>query len=261
MTAKKRKQAVIIPADLFFYPIPLTQPGQYLTRDELQKHFPLPKGRKAFMGNDEVFISFENSILTVKVNLNDNSENYLYLHVERDELHVACTCGMPGERLCYHAFMGLYGMSWLTEGFDCQELFWPGYYDTAKAQKFINVKLGKQRITVKFKPEFGTLFRSQIGFPDNPQPSFAESTDKTLAPKAGSTNIYAYALCFATGRFRNRHFPVLLPFCGITSKDGSKVTSFVRFVLPDKQPGPAGYHLHTQQLNELTRAMYASLSR
>jgi hypothetical protein len=256
MTAKKRKEAVIIPADLFFYPIPLTQPRQRLTREELSKHFEAPKGRKAYMGNHEQFISIENSILTVKVNLNDNSENQLYLHVEQTELHVACTCGMPGEKLCYHAFMGLYGMCWLTEGFDCQELYWPGYYDAAKTKKFLDVKLGKQRIGVSSKPEYGAIFRSQIGFPDNPQPSFKAHTDKLLSLKAGNTYVYAFAVCFATGRFRNRHLPVLLPFSGITGKDGSKVASFTRFVLPDKQPVPTGLHLHTQQLNELSAAIY-----
>jgi hypothetical protein len=256
MTAKKRKEAVIIPADLFFYPIPLTHPHWHLTRDELCKHFEAPKGRKAYMGNHEEFISFENSILTVKVNLNDGSENHLYLHVEKDELDVACTCGMPNEKLCYHAFMGLYGMCWLTEGFDCQELYWPGYYDAAKTKKFLDVKLGKQRIGVSSKPEYGSIFRSQIGFPDDPLPLFEAQTDKVLSLKAGNTDIYAFALCFATGPFRNRHFPVLLPFSGITGKDGLKVVSFTKFILPDKQPVPPGHHLHTHQLNELSAAIY-----
>jgi hypothetical protein len=91
MTAKKRKEAVIIPAEMFFYPISLPWPKLNLTREDLSKHYELPKGRKAYIGNHYEFISFENSILTVKVNPNDNSENHLYLHVEKDELHVACT--------------------------------------------------------------------------------------------------------------------------------------------------------------------------
>src|SRR5476651_1491328 len=94
MTAKKiTKEAVIIPTDLFFYPIPLTQPGQLLTRDELYRHYELPKGRKVYMGNQDEFLSFQSGITTLKLKLNDGSIYYLYLHVEKEELHIGCTCG------------------------------------------------------------------------------------------------------------------------------------------------------------------------
>lgn len=256
MPAKKRKEAVIIPSDMFFYAIPLPWPQLHLTRDELAKHYEPPKGRKAYMGNHYQFISFENSILTVKVNPNDNSENHLYLHVEKDELNIACTCGMPDNKLCYHGFIGLYSMCWLIEGFDFQEIYWTGFYDGVKTKKFLDIKLGKERINISDKSEFGTLYRSGLDFSDDMPPALRSSTDQVLTVKPGDTEIYAYAICFATGGFRNRHFPLLLQFIGMTSKDGSKVSSFTKFILPDKQHAGLNNHHYRQQLNDLSKAMY-----
>ncbi|MDN3584500.1 hypothetical protein QWZ17_26740 [Mucilaginibacter flavus] len=256
MPAKKRKEAVIIPSEMFFYAMPFKSSRQRLTREDLAEHYEPPKGRKAYMGNHYLLISFENSILTVKVNPNDGSENHLYLHVERDELNVACTCGMPGDKLCYHAFIGLHSMCWLTEGFDFQEIYWPGYYENGKAKKFLEIELGKQRITVSSKPEFGTIYRSDLQFPDDQPPLLADPTDQIYTIKPGDTAIYAYAVCFATGRFRNRHFPLLLPFYGITSKDGSKVVRFTKFILPDKLPAKNNGHQLQQRLDDYSKTLY-----
>lgn len=256
MPAKKRKEAIIVPSERFFYSMPFKSSRQRLTREDLAEHYEPPKGRKAYMGNHYLVVSFENSILTVKVNPNDGSENHLYLHAERDELHVACTCKMPGDKLCYHAYIGLHSMCWLTEGFDFQEIYWPGYYENGKAKKFLEIELGKQRITVSSKPEFGTIYRSGLKFPDDQPPVLASATDQNLAIKPGDTAIYAYALCFATGRFRNRHFPLLLPFLGVTSKDGSKLISFTKFILPDKLPVKDNGHQPRQQLDGCSKAIY-----
>lgn len=255
MAIKKRKDAVIIPAELFFYTIPFTSMCQRLTREELAAHYEVPKGRKVWMGNHYQFISFENSILTVKVNPNDGSENHLYLHVERDDLHVACTCGMPDDKLCYHAFMGLHSMCWLTQGFDFQEIYWPGYYDKLKIKKFLEVELGRQRINVSVNEEFGTIYRSGLKFPDDQPPKLSRSTNQYPTLKPGDATVYAYALCFATGRFRERHYPVLLPFYGVTGKDGSKLVSFTKFILPDKLPIKP--NIENRQLDNFSRELYS----
>jgi len=140
MAAKKiKKEAVIIPTDLFFYPIPLTQPDQLLTRDELYRHYDPPKGRKVYMGNQDEFLSFESGIATVRLKLNDDSMYYLYLHVEKEELHIGCNCGMPEEKLCFHAFIGLFNLTWLSQTFDCQKLYWPSFYNDETGRKFLYI--------------------------------------------------------------------------------------------------------------------------
>jgi hypothetical protein len=231
----KKKEAVIIPADLFFYPIPLIQPDQLLTQDELYRHYEPPKGRKVYMGNQDEFVGFENGIATVKLKLNDGSIYNRYLHVEKDELHIGCTCGMPKEKLCFHAFICLFNLTWLRETFNCQKLYWPNFYSEERSRKYLNIKVSKRDIIVEVKPEYGLIYRSRIGFGLHSPPLLTESSDRTLMLKAGDNAVYAYVLCFAPDVYRNRHYPILVPFHGKTDKSGLKVSAFTRFSLPDKE--------------------------
>jgi len=257
MTAKKiKKEAVIIPADLFFYPIPLTQPGQLLTREELYRHFEPPKGRKVYMGNQDEFISFENGVATVKLKLNDGSIYYLYLHVEKDDLYIGCTCGMPGDKLCFHAFIGLFNLTWLRQTFDFQKLYWPNFYNEKTSRKFLDIQVSSRGIDIGVKPEYGCTYRSQIAFGLQNPPELKEPNDKMITIKAGDKSAYAYALCFAPDIYRNRHYPVLMPFYGKTDKSGLKVLGFSKFCRPDKEPKPSGSHPYQQQLNEISINMF-----
>ncbi|HEK20060.1 MAG: hypothetical protein C0191_00045 [Mucilaginibacter sp.] len=257
MAGKKiKKEAVIIPADLFFYPIPLTQPDQWLTQEDLYEHFEPPKGRKEYMGNKEEFISFEYGIATIKLKLINDSEYLLYLHVEKEELHIACTCGMPDEKLCFHAFIGLYNLTWLSKKFDCQTLYWPRFYKDNTAKKFLDVRITRGNLYVEAKPEYGAVYRSGIGLVNYSFPTLIEHATNTLSTKAGDTNTYAYALCYAPDPFRDRHYPVLIPFYGKTNKSGSNVDNFSLFVLPDKGSEPNNNHPYWQQLNDFSKRMY-----
>ncbi|WP_295795922.1 hypothetical protein [Mucilaginibacter sp.] len=118
MPAKKTKLSTVLSPDTFFYTISFEQPKQRLTREILEKHFPVPKGRKAHRGIHTEYKNFKNRLVSVSVKLPDNSENMLSLHVGLDELDVACTCGMPDRKLCYHAYMGCIalpgGIIWIS---------------------------------------------------------------------------------------------------------------------------------------------------
>jgi hypothetical protein len=257
MAAKKiKKEAVIIPTDLFFYPIPLTQPGQLLTRDELYRHYEPPKERKVYMGNQDEFLSFESGIATVRLKLNDDSTYYLYLHVEKEELHIGCTCGMPEERLCFHAFIGLFNLTWLSQTFDCQKLYWPNFYNDETSRKFLDIHVSSQHINVAAKPTYGTFYRSLIGFGKSRFPKLREQIDKKFSIKTGESFVYAYALCFAPDIYRDRHYPLLIPFHGKTDRSSLKLIAFSNFCLPDKEPNPSGDHQSQQQLNAISKTMY-----
>ncbi|QJD97709.1 hypothetical protein HH214_18430 [Mucilaginibacter robiniae] len=222
----------------------------------MYKHFQPPKGRKAYMGNQEEFISFENGIATIKLKMNDNAIYHLYLHAEIDELHVACTCGMPGEKLCFHAFITLYYLTWFSERFSCQRLYWPGFYSYEAAQRFLNIEILRGKICVEAKPEYGALYRSGISLEPYGFPALTEHSSNKFTIKAGGTAVYAYALCYAPDAFRNRHYPVLIPFYGKTNKTGLNVDTFSSFVLLDRGPKQNNDHLYYQQLNAYSKTMY-----
>lgn len=103
------------------------------------------------------------------------------------------------------------------------------------------------------------MFRTQIGFASNPSPVLTKQTDKEFTLQAGNTLVYVYALCYVMGSFRDRHYPLLMPFYGTTSRDGLKVAGFSKFILPGKEPGYNDQHPHRIHLNELSKTMYEAI--
>ncbi len=162
--AKKIKLGTILPPNTFFYTIPIEQPGQSVTRAMLAQHFPEPKGRRAHMVMHTEYKAFKNGLISVEVKAPDNSENVLFLHVGLTELDVACTCGMPEGKLCYHAYMGLYSIAW-QHYLELDRFYWPGISaDDRIRNKFLVTDIHKDWISVKPKPLYGNIFKSTIGF-------------------------------------------------------------------------------------------------
>jgi hypothetical protein len=159
MPVKNKKLPVTLPADTFFYLIPL-EPGHFeLRRSMLEAHYPIPKGRKLYYGNQVEYAGYARSLVTVNVRLNSGVTATLHLHAEPDALHVACTCGMPGEKLCLHAYIGLYNLTW-SHILDLSPWYWPGYDINDKVQhRYLDIQVAKNYITAKPKHAFGHLFR------------------------------------------------------------------------------------------------------
>ena len=97
----------------------------------LAKHYLVLQGRRADMGIHTEHKAFKNGMVSVEVKAPDNSENMLFLHVGLTELDVACTCGMPHGKLCYHASRGLYIMS-----FDFATFCWLSFAQIIHEAKF-----------------------------------------------------------------------------------------------------------------------------
>ena len=261
MLAKRIKPGAIIPADTFFYTIPLEQKSQRLTRVLLEKHFPSPKGRKAYMGNKVEYKSYKNGIVSVEVTLNDNSQNMLYLHVGLDELHIACTCGMPEDKLCYHAYMGLYSMTW-RDYLDLGMYYWPGYESDDKIKnKFLHIEISKDRIFVEPKFRYGNIFKPNIGFEDNKHLFLQEPNAKPESIVVGSRQVIAYCLGYSFAGYYCSQLPMLMPCLGLTSKDDKKVVSFHQFIRKDKPVSNIVYTSNQQLLNEISSNQHVLVLR
>jgi hypothetical protein len=253
--AKKRKLGTILPADTFFYTIQFEQSGQNLTRELLAKHFPVPNGRKAYMGNHAEYTSFKNGLVTVQVKSPDNSENMLFLHVGLTELDVACTCGMPNGKLCYHAYMGLHSLAW-NESLELERYYWPGLTADDKIKdKFLSTEVTKNWIRVKPKDKFGNIFKSTIRFEDDNLPS-VEKPAKIASIVKGNQEAMAYCLAYNVGFHSNIHLPVLIPCLGLTSKYNNEIVSFNRFHRQDKPINEIVYNDNQQQLNKISFKQY-----
>jgi hypothetical protein len=252
MMAKRIKPGDLIAADTFFYTIPLEQNTQRLTRAILEKHFPSPKSRKAYMGNRVEYKSYKNGIVTAEVSLNDQSQNMLYLHVGLEELHIACACGMPEEKLCYHAYMGLYSMTW--RGYlDLGMYYWPGYESDDKIKdKFLHIEISKDRIFVEPKLRYGNIFKPDIGFEDNKHLLLHEPIARPETIKTSNRQVIAYCLGYSFAGYYSSQLPVLMTCLGLTGKDDKKVVSFRHFIRKDKPANNIDYTSNQQLLNEIS---------
>jgi len=255
MPAKKTKLGTILSPNTFFYTIPLEKPKQRLTREELAKHFTVPKGRRAHMGIHTEYKGFKNGLISVNVKLPDNSEHMLFLHVGLTELDVACTCGMPDKNLCYHAYMGLHSLTW-HHYLDLDSYYWPGFMADEKVKdKFFSTEVTKNWIAVKPKAKYGNIFKSTIGFEDNKQLSLVKPVTATTIPTGGQQAI-AYCLTYNVGSHSNLHLPVLMACLGVTGKHNNDIVSFKQFNRRDKPIPGVAYNANQQQLNEISFQQY-----
>jgi len=253
--AKKIKLATILPPDTFFYTIPFDQPGQRVTREMLARHFPEPKGRRAYMGIHTEYRAFKNGLVSVEVKTSDNSENMLFLHVGLTELDVACTCGMPEGKLCYHAYMGLYSIAW-QHYLELDRFYWPGISaDDRIRDKFLITDVHKDWILVKAKPQYGNIFKSTIGFNGDKHLSINEPAGVIYAISGGKEAV-GYCLAYNLGNQSNSHLPVLMSCLGITSKNNKELVSFKQFGRRDKPFTNITYTPNQQQLNDISFQQY-----
>jgi hypothetical protein len=258
--AKKIKLGTILPPDTFFYTIPIDQPGQRVTREMLARHFPEPKGRRAHMGIHTEYKAFKNGLISVEVKTPDNSENMLFLHVGLAELDVACTCGMPEGKLCYHAYMGLYSIAWLHY-LELDWFYWPGISaDDSIRNKFLITDIHKDWVSVKPKPIYGNIFKSGIGFKGDQALSIKQPASILYAVSRDKEAI-AYCLAYNVGNQFNSHLPVLIPCLGVTSKSNKEMVSFKQFGRRDKPIANITYTQNQQQLNDISFQQYEIVKR
>jgi hypothetical protein len=249
--AKMTKLGTVLPPDTFFNTIPFEQPGLKLTSEMLAKHYPVPKGRRAHMGIHTEHKAFKNGIVWVEVKAPDNSENMLFLHIGLTELDVACTCGMPDGKLCYHAYMGLYSIS-----FDFATFYWPGFTDDERMKdKFLITNVHKNWITLKPKTQYGNVFKPAIGFKDEQQLSINKPAKPTSTIVGGQEAI-AYCLAYNLGHLSNLFLPVLIPCLGVTGKNNKEIISFKQFGRRDKPIGNISYTANQELLNDISYKLY-----
>jgi hypothetical protein len=253
--AKKIKLGTVLPPDTFFYTIPFEQPGQRFTRELLAKHYPVPTGRRAHMGIHTEYKAFKNGIVSVEVKAPDNSESMLFLHVGLTELDVACTCGMPDGKLCYHGYMGLHSLAW-SRYLELDRFYWPGLTaDDNVKDKFLTIEVTKNWIAVKPKAKFGNIFKAAIGFWGD-KPPLIEKPAKVESTVTGGQDAIAYCLAYNVGNRSNLHLPVLIPCLGLTSKNNQQIVSFKQFGRADKPIPNITYTANQELLNDIGFRQY-----
>nr|WP_294896242.1 hypothetical protein [uncultured Pedobacter sp.] len=257
---KNKRTAAILPSGTFFYILLFEESGQCLTKKMLETHFPVPISKEDFKRNRLEFKGYEKGIVTALVFLNDGSQYMLYLHTGLDGIHVACSCGMPGEKLCYHAFMGLNMFIW-RGSFDFGMYYWPDMEtDERLKRKFLNIEISKERIFVEPGFRYGRMFRPGIAFGEN-----LNFNEKMIGPNRdskGGKMVVGYCLVYTFGLYHSSHLHTLMPVLGVTGKDGNTIISFRQFIMEEDDPITDIVFTDDQLLlNRICFAQYASSKR
>ena len=220
----RNKLLPILPADTFFFSLPLAKDEQrkgklIITREILNQHYsPLPKGSYPHRGVQTSYVGFNNEMVTIKVKLSAHTQEYtLYLHVTAEELQVACSCSMPGQLLCLHAYLGLYALIWQSDGLKLNRFYWPEFtVNKSGVNRFFKVTTSNYDITIAPRKEFGNIYKPVLGFSDANQLIFDDTgTEDSLAglPEKEPDNkeVIGYAILHDTGGVVMAHLPVIMP--------------------------------------------------
>jgi hypothetical protein len=161
---KDKRTANLLPSGTFFYMLPFGDSGQSMTREMLFPHFPEAEGEKQNIEDRLGLENYVNGVLTAIVYLNDGSINSIYLHIGLEAMYIACSCGMPGKKLCHHAFIGLQKI--IGHGsFDFGMYFWPDIETDEKLRrKFLNIEISQRRIFIEPGYRYGRMFKPGVEF-------------------------------------------------------------------------------------------------
>jgi len=251
----------VIPGYTFFYVLPLEQKFTLL-RQTLDDHFgEVPLGYRRMMGTYARHISFEREMAKLRVHIkNDPKDYFIIFHVSPSELEVSCDCGMPGRKLCMHAYLGLrYLIGHHDESVDLKQFYWPGISSIEKGkEKYLEVTIKEYYISIKPQKEFGSIYRPEAGFEHFALPQLERENGNRVDAahfKDAKRNVIGYCI-ISRGRQYRSALPVLVPFWGTTDKVGDRIVSFKQFLIHYQLPDSITLTPVQVELNAICKQMW-----
>lgn len=244
--------------DLFFYKIPLENDQLLFSKKVLNKHFPNYKRVDKQMDRLSAdFVSYRDGIFTCVLTKDEIRYEQVYFGVEKDAIHVACDCSMPGGVLCEHAYRAIQWLTWGHTG-KLDKYYWPGFEPDAEGKsKYLDIDNWKSDMKIRPKVDYGHLYRRGLGFRHQDAVQFERKLPEPAFKKEGIREVIGYQLLYTSPNFWHNHLPLLMPFIGTTNKRGDDI-SFYKTYLKRDNPHQHTVKLSNDQvmLNEICFAMY-----
>lgn len=227
--AKAKKEDLQLRNAADFYIIPLENDHYALTEEALKKCVDSRTLKAAGWFYPTLkFISFKDGKLELS-NTNDKVSYKLSILIEKDKLHVACSCAIQVEKLCQHAYKALdkllvFGPS------DYFEKYSPnGVVEVALAnKKCFEFEYGGNGLSIKPKKELGRIYNL------NEEISVDELNAIMALPSkmpSQSETPKEVALCYILMVARRDNFlPFLIPCLGKLNKAGTAIKGFNKFL-------------------------------
>ncbi|WP_298736132.1 hypothetical protein [uncultured Chitinophaga sp.] len=172
------------------------------------------------------FISMVDTILKMQLTFRDVSHE-MTVGIERDKLHISCTCGQQVETLCLHTYKALERVIGYRSTDYFKEYRPNGLMEiAANHPKYFDRKVTDQGIDVKPKPNLGSVYQLADKMESVPLGEVLKLPPAPPERKAQDTAI-TYILA---SHFRNKYLTFLLPCLGVLNKSQDNIKAFYHFI-------------------------------
>ncbi|EOZ93848.1 hypothetical protein A33Q_3453 [Indibacter alkaliphilus LW1] len=219
-----------------FFRLPFEKNTFRLSLNTLNAHSNFRKPANFYQIETKI-LSFKNELLTVSVKLPDEPKKLVYLKVTREELLVSCNFDTDQTYLSRYAYYAILGKMVYSETANFKEYYWPDFFDPNTGRsKFLKIFNDRRGFDINLKPKYPSFYKPgdtllelqqdqevpKAGKPLNSLPEELPISDKVMGFALADTNLSS---------IHSNHYPFLVPFHGILTKDRKKIKYYSSFHL------------------------------
>ncbi|WP_192348270.1 hypothetical protein [Algoriphagus sp. Y33] len=202
-------------------------------------------------------IHFRNEILTLGVKLEDEQEKLIYLKVTQHELLVSCNVDTDSGYLSRYAYFGLLSLLDFGRKKCFKKYYWPDFFDpkTGKS-KFLKIYNDRMGLDIYIKPKYPHFYKpgdKLIKWHRGNENSKRKPATPLLTDELPSSEpaIGYFIADVKLSSIHSNHYPFLVPFLGIPTKDKQRIKSYVSILLSENDLQSIDITPTQQQLNAI----------
>lgn len=225
-----------IPDEENFYRLPFEKGTRRLSEKTLNLHSTFERPHHLFPIRTRN-IHFRNAVLTLGVKIDGEPEKRIFLKVTEQELLVGCHEGTDPTYLSRHAYFGLFSLIGFRPNVCLNEFYWEGFFDPQTGRsKFLTVYNDRQGLDIEVKSKYPHFYRpgdaliEWLHEPKNLVQNLCADPLEHLTMDESSSSGMALGYFLADinlSSIHSNHYPFLVPFIGIPTKDRERIKSFL----------------------------------
>lgn len=243
-----------------FYRLPFEKGTFEFTGQTLNLHSEFRKPHY-FYGIKVRNIHFRNEVLTLGVKLEDETEKLIYLKVTQHELLVCCNVDTDPCHLGRYAYFGLLSLLDFRSSKCFKKYHWPDFFDAQTGKSnFLKIYNDRQGLDIYLKPRYPHFYRPGDGLiewhrgPKNPERKLAKPLLADELPTTDTALGYFLA-DVQLNSIHSNHYPFLIPFIGIQTKDKQRIKSYTSILLSENDLHSIQITPTQQKLNAICFSM------
>ncbi|MCH7407724.1 hypothetical protein, partial [Belliella aquatica] len=184
-------------------------------------------------------LHFKNEVLTLSVKLPDEPKKLVYLKVTEKELLVSCNFDTDQNYLSRYAYFTLLKHMNYEDKACFKKFYWPNFFDQMTgSSKYFKITNDRRGFDIELRPKYPTFYKpgdDLLILQTKLQTQEAKTYNKISLDDLPDTD-YAIGFCLADthlSSYHSNHYPFLVPFHGLLSKDRERIKNFTCFHLSE----------------------------